>query len=222
MAEGFWNEDYNFGNGFNSLDAPEANMGYGAGGQGYIPYQTPGDTGGGGWGGFKSLGMDLAKSTLPNVLGAAAGYGINALMPGKTSLVDTRNPQQKQLAQSGMSSLSNLNNNPNSFGLPGDPEDVNSQAGRKLYGIRQQNRSADAARGMFSTGGSVQRENNAVTDASNNAFAQLQQTYGQQAGQGAGMTMKSADNPWAKLLAGIASPAVQGISSGIMKNFGLA
>lgn len=174
------------------------------------------------WGSIAKGGFQGLMGAVPGMLGAAAGYGFNSLMPGKTTLTDTRNPQQKQLAQSGMSSLSALQANPNSFGLPGDPEDVNSQAGRKLYGIRQQARGADAARGMFTTGGSAQRENNAVTDASSAAFNQLNQTYGQQAAQGPGMTLQSKPNPWAQLFSGIASPAVSGIASGILQKFGLS
>ena len=189
--------------------------------------QQPIDFGGGGgdssgWmSGFGQLGKDLLGGVLPGLAGLGVGALANKVLPGQgAKLVDTRTPEQRGLAQSGFSSLSTLQQNPNSFGLPGDPEDPNSPAGRKLYGIRQQSRAADAARGMFTTGGSIQRENNAVTDASNNAFATLAKTYGDQAGVGGMKMTEPQENPWAKLITGIGGPAVAGMTANILNRYG--
>ena len=179
--------------------------------------------GGSSWGGFSQLGKDILGGVLPGLAGMGVGALANKLMPGTPQkLVDTRTPEQQGLARTGFSALQTLQQHPNSFGLPGDPEDPNSPAGRKLYGIRQQSRSADAARGMFTTGGSAQRETNAIQDSANNAFATLAKTYGDQAGVG-GMNLTAAqENPWAKLLTGFGGPALSGATSNILSRYGFS
>jgi hypothetical protein len=197
-------------------------------------WQMP-ENAGGGWQGFGKLGQDLLTRTLPSVLGAAAGYGFGSLMPGKTSLVDQRNPQQQQGQQMGLQAgqmnldrMNNLTANPLSFGLPGDPNDPNTPAGKKRYDIIQSSRGADAARGMFSTGGSAQRETNALNNAVGNEYNNIFQHStqgatqgGQVATSGPGMHYVEKSNPWAQLFGGIASPAVSGLTQGILRNFGL-
>lgn len=172
------------------------------------------------WGGFGKLGMDLLGSTLPNMLGAAAGYGFNALFPGKTSLVDTRTPEQRSVSGMNVSRLQALQQNPGGFGLPGDPNDPSTPAGKKRYDIIQGSRSADAARGMFTTGGSAQRETNALNTAIGNEFNTIWNQASQQGAAGGPMRYVEKANPWAQLATGVAQPAVQGLTRAILKNFG--
>lgn len=195
----------------------------GSGGSPQIGINMDSGSSGGGnsWGGFGKLGMDLLGSVGPGLLGSAAGYGFGALMPGKTTLTDTRNPQQRGAAAMNMDRLSALQANPTSFGLPGDPNDPNSPAGKKRYDITQASRNADAARGMFTTGGSAQRETNAMNTAVGNEYNNIWNQSSQQASAGPGMNMQTQENPWAKLFSGMIGPAVSGTAAGVLRNFGI-
>lgn len=225
MAEGQWLENYDFGNGNDLSGVTEQPSGWDPnatwGAINNSQWQQPADSGGGMWGGFGKLGLDLLGSSLPSLLGGAAGYGFNALFPGKTQLIDQRNPEQRGAAGMNFSRMSALQQNPNSFGLPGDPEDPNSPAGRKKYGIVQSSRSADAARGAFTTGGAAQRETNALNDAVGREYNTIWNQSSQNAMAGPGMTMQQKENPWAKILGGVVSPAISGITGSILRNFGL-
>ena len=194
----------------------------------YDPDVTPQpsvDTGGGGgswdWGGALKSGFEGLMGAIPSMAGAAAGYGFNSLFPGKTSLVDQRNPEQKAAQGMNLGRMQALQANQLSFGLPGDPNDPNTAAGKKKYDIVQNSRNADAGRGMFTTGGSAQRETNALNNAVGNEYNNIFNQSSQIAAGGNGMKYVEKPNPWAQLFSGLASPAVKGVTSGIMRNFGL-
>jgi hypothetical protein len=102
-----------------------------------------------------------------------------------------------------------LQNNPASFGLPGDPNDVNTPAGRRRYDITKTSRSADAARGGLNTGGSAMRENTALNQAIGDAYNQVWGGAANVAQAGPGLTyaqIPGQQNPWGKLVASAATP----------------
>lgn len=177
--------------------------------------------------GLTAMGKELLRTSVPSLISGGVGMGLNALMggqPQKSRLVDTRTPEQQQASQFGLSRLSSLSQNPSGFGLPGDPNDINTPAGRRTWDIRGGVRSADAARGMFSTGGSAQRETDALNRATADSYNQNYNMAIQGAGGGYPMTLQTSpaqENPWAKLLGGAVSPAIQGGIGKLLQQWGL-
>lgn len=196
------------------------------------PEQLSGPAAGGfDWGslgtGLAGIGKDLAGAAIPAVAGAAAGAGLNALFPGKpesVKLVDTRQGVTQAGANMALDRARTVQANPESFGLPGDPNDPNSPAGKKRYDIVQGSRNADAARGMFSTGGSAARETNALNTAVGNEYNKIWQdsmgTLSAQPTMG-GYRQAAQENPWGQLLAGAVSPAVSKGMSALLANWGM-
>lgn len=178
--------------------------------------------------GFASLGKGLLKDFLPGAASTAAGGLINKFMPGRgqtNQLQDTRNPEQQQAAQFGMNRVNSLTANPSGFGLPGDPSDINTPAGRKTWDIRNSSRSADAARGMSNTGGSAQRETDALNRAIGGEFNTSMNSGLQAAGSGYPMHVNQTpaqDNPWAKLLGSALDPAIRNSMTSMLQKWGLA
>lgn len=174
-------------------------------------------------GGFGKLGLDLLGGVAPTLAGAAAGYGFGSLMgPGKTSLVDTRTPEQKGSAGMNFARMSSLQANPTGFGLPGDPLDPNTPAGKKRYDIINTARAADAARGAFTTGGSAQRETNALNTAVGNEYNTIWDQSSKNAAAGSAMKYVEKNNPWAMILGGAVAPAVKNTTAALLKSWGLA
>ena len=161
------------------------------------------------WGG---LGGQLGKAAIPGL--AALGTGAIASQvfpdtPGKQQLVDTRTNQQIGAQGQGLSRMTALQNNPASFGLPGDPNDVNTPAGRKKYDLTKTFRSGEAARGMLNTGGSAQRENAALNQAIGDSYNNIWSGAANVAQAGPGLTyatIPGQQNPWGKLVASAATP----------------
>jgi hypothetical protein len=149
-------------------------------------------------------------------------------MPGKdpsVKLVDTRQGVTQTGANMALDRAKNIQANPESFGLPGDPNDPNSPAGKKRYDIVQGSRNADAARGMFSTGGSAARESNALNTAVGNEYNKVwgdsMSTLSSQPAM-QGYIAPGQENPWGKLLAGAVSPAVSKGMSALLSNWGMS
>lgn len=158
----------------------------------------------------------FAGSLIPAAGQAATGMLIDRMFPGsKPRLLDTRQPEQQQAGAMGLSTLSNLQKNPNSFGLPGDPNDVNTPAGKRLYEIKKGVRDADAARGSLNTGGSAQRETDAVNKAigdsyqaaQNSAFSNLNASSPALHVQSR-FDNQGTENPWSKILTNALAPGV--------------
>ena len=192
-----------------------------------------------GWSGSGALGnMDLLRATpatstpwymqaaqgflgslVPAAGAAATGLLIDRMFPGtpgKARAVDMRQPEMQRGAGMAESRLANLQRNPNSFGLPGDPEDPNTPAGRRLYQIRKNARSASAAAGGLETGGHAQRESDAVNAAIGNEYNQIQnqgfQNLGQMTPQLQFQQEAPQTSPWSKILTSALAP---GIKSGL-------
>lgn len=242
---GFWDEDYNFSSGIDTSGAYEQPSVWDLGST-QTALQNPGWQGGGnqGWdwqGGFADIGKGLANAAIPGLAGVGMGALINQLMPGqkaKSRLVDARTPEAIQGNQTGLASAGmaqqralGLQANPTSFGLPGDPMDPSTAAGKKRYDIVNSSRAADAARGMFSTGGSAARETNALNEAVGNEYnkiwdSSMNQMQGgaQVGGQNGQMLMQSAPgqpNPWAGLVAGTLAPSTSQTMSELLKRWGM-
>jgi hypothetical protein len=163
--------------------------------------------------GLLDFGKSAAVSAAPTLAGAAAGYGLNQLFPGTPAgakLVDTRQGVTQQGANMALDRARNIQQNPTSFGLPGDVNDPNSPAGKKKYDIIQGSRSADAAR-SFNTGGSAQRETNALNTAVGNEYNKVWgDSMNTLQGQTpmAGYRTDAQPNPWGQMLAGAVDPMV--------------
>jgi hypothetical protein len=177
------------------------------------------------WG---KLGASFLSGMAPTLASTGFGALMNQLMPGqpgKNRLVGTRTPQQQGAQQMGFDRLSSLQNNPSNFGLPGDASDINTPAGRRRWDIVNQSRSADAGRGMFSTGGSAQRETDALNRAQGADYNSAWNSAAQASLGGPGMSIQSTPaqpNPWAGLIAGGAAPGIQSGVSNLLKMWGLA
>lgn len=178
-------------------------------------------------GGLAGVGKDIAGAAIPAAAGIGTGMLINKLMPGtpaKANLVDTRQGVTQTGANMALDRARNIQANPESFGLPGDPNDPNSPAGKKRYDIVQGSRNADAARGMFSTGGSAARETNALNTAVGNEYNKVwgdsMSTLASQPAM-SGYLSQAEENPWAKLLGGAVSPAVSKGMSSLLANWGM-
>jgi len=169
--------------------------------------------------------MDAAKGFAgqvgPAAGQAATGMLINKMFPGnptKARLLDLRQPEMQQGATQASQSLSNLQRNPNSFGLPGDPNDVNTPAGQRMYQLRKNSRSASAAAGQLETGGGAQREtdavNRAIADSYNTTqkegFANLASMTPQLQPQSRWNQIGGETNPWAGILTQALAPGVGG------------
>lgn len=151
----------------------------------------------------------------------------SALFPGtpaKTTITDTRQPQTIAGSDLGLARLNALNANPMSFGLPGDPYDINTPAGKKRYDIIKQVRSADAARGMLNTGGSGVREtdalNRAIGEAYNTVWKDASGVLAAQPPQQL-QQIPAQPNPWAKLLAGALGPAASKTTDYLLGKWGV-
>ena len=152
---------------------------------------------------------------------------LNKAMPGtpkSVKLVDTRQEVTRQGADMAMDRARNLQQNPASFGLPGDPNDPNTPAGKRKYDIVQGVRSADAAR-SFNTGGSAQRETDAVNRAIaadyNNVWNSSMGTLSGQTPM-AGYRTDAQPNPWGQMLAGAVNPAVSKGISKLLADWGMS
>lgn len=172
-----------------------------------------GSSGGGGFGGMiGDIGKSFLGAVAPKLASLGTGFLASKLFPGtpaKTQIVDTRQGQQIAGANAALQRLQSIQSNPLSFGLPGDPYDVNTPAGRKRQDIISQSRNADAARGALNTGGSAIREqdalNRAIGGEYNNIWSSSQGVLAQQPQQH--LIQKPAqENPWAKLLTGAIAP----------------
>lgn len=193
-------------------------------------WQMP-DSGGGMWDNFASglgkidwggMGGGLMSAAIPGLASLGTGYLASKIFPdtpGKQQLIDPRTTeqqgsQQNQLQAQGMglARMSALEQNPMSFGLPGDPYDVNTPAGKRRYDITKSTRSADAARGGLNTGGSAVRETTALNRAIGDSYNQIWQGAAGVAGSGVGgpslqyTTTPGVQNPWGKLVASAATP----------------
>jgi hypothetical protein len=195
--------------------------------------QTGGAGGGGGgmWDNFASglgkidwggMGSGIASAAIPGLASLGTGFLAQKLFPdtpGKQQLIDTRTTeqqgsQQNQLQAQGMGlqRMSALQQNPMSFGLPGDPNDVNTPAGKRRYDITKTQRSADAARGALDTGGSAARETSALNRAIGDSYNQVWGQAADVAGRGVSgpglhyATTPGSQNPWGKLVASAATP----------------
>lgn len=174
----------------------------------------------GGRGGDTPWYMKAAGGFLGGVVPAAAtaatGMLIDRMFPGtagKMRAVDMRQPEMQRGAVMAENRLKNIQARPNSFGLPGDPEDPNTPAGQRLYMLRKNYRSAAAAGGSLETGGSQKGEadsintaigneyNNIMNSGFSNLSAMTPQLQGQQEpGQA---------HPWSKILATALGSGVQ-------------
>lgn len=187
----------------------------------------PGFDWGGLAGGFADIGKQALGATLPAAGGAAVGFGLNKLFPGtpkQAKLVDARQQITREGAGMAMDRARNIQQRPESFGLPGDPMDPNSPAGKKRYDIIQNRRSADAAR-SFNTGGSAAREtadlNTQIGNEYNKVWDSSMQTLAGQNDMKGYMT-DAQENPWGKVVAGALSPAVSKGLSAMLANWGMA
>ena len=172
--------------------------------------------GGGGWLNIlKSLGVDIGKAALPELIKAGVGAGVGALLPGqpaRAQLLDTRQPEARTGSSMALARLQALQNNPMSFGLPGDPNDPSTPAGKRLYGLRSSRRSADAGRGMLETGGSATREMNDINSAIAGEYnSAMNSGFGNLAALSPPMVTREVpkqDNPWAKLIMAAVGPGI--------------
>jgi hypothetical protein len=171
------------------------------------------------WGG---IGGGIAQAAIPGLAQLGTGYLASQIFPdtpGKQQLVDPRTTEQiggqqgqLQAQQQGLARMTSLQQNPMSFGLPGDPYDVNTPAGRKRQDIIKGQRSADAARGALNTGGSAARETSALNRAIGDSYNQIWGQSADVAGRGVGgpglqyTTTPGQQNPWGKLVASAAAP----------------
>jgi len=152
---------------------------------------------------------------IPAAGAAATGMLIDKMFPGtpgKMRAVDLRQPEMQRGAVMAEDRLKNIQARPNSFGLPGDPEDPNTPAGQRMYQLRKNVRSASAAAGGLETGGHIQRESDLINrtigdqynQVINSGFSNLQAMSPQLQAQ---MEPGQA-NPWAKILTSALAPGV--------------
>mgnify|MGYP001594934991 CR=1 FL=1 len=173
------------------------------------------------WG---QAGGAFARSLIPAVGQAGTAMLLSRMFPGSPGVgraLDLRTQDMQTGSGMAMRRLQNLEANPNSFGLPGDPNDPNTPAGKRLYQIRANQRSASAASGRLETGGHEVREQDAVNQAIANEF---NQNYNSGFGNLAAMNPPSQfnyrppqENPWAKILTTALAPAVGKGIEGAMK-----
>lgn len=238
MAGEWW--DYGDQSGAVSDPGGLSDFGYDTSG---TPVEFGGGSGGGGgwWDNFASglgkidwggLGGGLAQAAIPGLASLGTGYLASKIFPdtpGKQQLIDPRTTEQiagqqgqlqgqqgqLQAQQSGLARMTSLQQNPLSFGLPGDPYDPSTPAGQRRYDITKSQRSADAARGALTTGGSAVREtsalNRAIGDSYNQIWGQAAGVAGQGVGGVGGPSLQYAQvpgvqNPWGKLVASAATP----------------
>jgi hypothetical protein len=215
-------------------------------------WQMPDDSGGGGmWDNFSAgLGKidwgGLGQAAIPGLASLGTGYLASKLFPdtpGKQQLIDPRTTEQQTSQQNqlqgqqnqlqtqgmGLARMSALEQNPMSFGLPGDPYDVNTPAGKRRYDITKSQRSADAARGALDTGGSAVRETTALNRAIGDSYNQVWGQAAGIAGQGVGgiggpslqyETTPGVQNPWGKLVASAATPVAAKTIEELMAELG--
>lgn len=164
---------------------------------------------------MKALG-GFAGGVIPAAGAAATGMLIDKMFPGtpgKSRAVDLRQPEMQRGAGMAEDRLKNLQANPNSMGLPGDPADPNSPAGQRLYMLRKNYRSAAAAGGRLETGGSQKGEADAVNSAigneynnvMNSGFSNLSSMTPQLQFQ----NEPAQENPWSKILTSALAPGVK-------------
>ncbi len=176
-----------------------------------------GNSGGGGdspW--YMKAAGGFLGGLVPAAGAAATGMLIDKMFPGtpgKSRAVDLRQPEMQRGAVMAENRLANLQKNPNSFGLPGDPEDINTPAGQRMYMLRKNYRSAAAAGGRLETGGSQRGEadmiNKAVGDeyntAMNSGFSNLNSMTPQLQFQ----NEPGKENPWSRILTSALAPGVK-------------
>jgi len=157
------------------------------------------------------------RSPLSEGIGAGVGYGLNALFPGqkqKDRLIDTRTNEQRTVAGTGVNSLSQLQQDPRNFGLPGNADDINTPAGRHKWDIIQNTRRALSAQGMGKGGaGEIGQHAGIEADVLNRAvgqqYNQLLGQYSNMGAQGPAMQLDKTPakpNPWAQIGAAILGP----------------
>ena len=177
--------------------------------------------------GFGSLAKGALSAGIPAVGSGLAGLAIKQMFPGQPAghrLVDMRQDVTRTGANMALERAQNIQRNPNSFGLPGDPMDVNTPAGQRRYSIIKSVRDADAAR-SFNTGGSAQRESTALNKAVGDEYnAVMNSSMGTLQGQPqmAGYQTPAQEDPWGKMLAGAVSPAVSKGLSRLLADWGMS
>ena len=146
------------------------------------------------WGGFKGLAKEIMPIALPALVGGAASMAFPGEKP-KIVGTDPRTGQGRQAEQIRLHAAGSMGSALN------DP--FAGLTSEEQYHIKRGSRSADAARGSFETGGSAERENQAMQAAianrrqqnlgNLNAFTSGYQPMNVQgvAGQ---------ENPWASLI----------------------
>ena len=161
-------------------------------------------------------GKGFLGSLVPAAGAAATGMLINKMFPGtqgKARALDLRQPEMQRGSQMALSRLQNLERNPNSFGLPGDPDDPNTPAGQRLIQLRRNQRAASAARGGLETGGHEVREREAVNDAIINSYNQVQNQGFQNLGAMSPQLQLDKEpgrpSPWGTILTRALAPAVK-------------
>jgi hypothetical protein len=177
--------------------------------------------------GFADLGKGLLGAAIPAAARIGTGVALGKLFPGdpaKTRLTDVRNPAQLAAGQMAHGRALNLMANPTGFGLPGDPNDPNTPAGKRRYDIIQGSRAADAARGQFRTGGSAARETAALNAAVGNEYDKIWQGSMGTMSAGPGMAVQqipAQPSPWGAIAEQALSPAISRGISALLTDWGL-
>ena len=163
---------------------------------------------GGLFGGFK----DLAKTIMPIALPALIGGAASMAFPGEKSKIvgtDPRTGAGKQAESIRLGAAGQMGS------ALQDP--FAGLTAEEQYQIKRGSRSADAARGSFETGGSAERENQAMMAAVSNRRQQNLGNLNAFTGGYQPMNVQplaGQENPWAKIITGVAGsqPVQQGFS----------
>ena len=188
--------------------APGGDLGYNPGQVNSAPAESP-------W--YMQAAQGFLGGVIPAAGAAATGMLIDRMFPGTPGAaraVDMRQPEMQRGAVMAEDRLKNLQARPTSFGLPGDPEVVNTPAGQRMYQIRKNVRSADAARGALNTGGSALRETEAVNRAVGDEYNQITnqgfQNLGSMSPQLQFQQEPARENPFARILTSALAPGIAG------------
>lgn len=184
------------GGGFSSLEDPS----------GYTTAPTPAPRTIDWMGGFK----DLAKEIAPGLGMAAAGAGLQALMPGTPARVIGVDPRTET---GGAAEAARLGAAQRATGqLEGSfTSPYGALTPEEIAAIKKQVRSASAATGKLETGGHAKRETEAIQEANR---AKQQQLYGNVAQLTSGfqprgvVSTPGAANPWANILTQALAPSI--------------
>lgn len=197
------------GGGFNALDRSVSDFDFGPVSS-YEPMTRPGIDWGGG---FK----DFAKEIAPGIGSALVGGAANFLFPGTPARIIGMDPRTSNMSQAETTRLgtASMAQSRLAAALRGELDPYTEKQ------VRARSRNADAARGMLETGGSAEREREAIQAA---LQEEIKSGFGNVDKFTSGYTPLSiaqtpaSENPWSKLIGASVAPAAgKAIKAGLQK-----